>query len=93
MVKYTSTWYLYMIRTPSGQLYTGITTDIDRRLLEHKTGKGSKYLRGKSPLTLVFSQAIGDRSQALKTELAVKKLSKSNKEKLVQGQKELLDCT
>ena len=80
-------WHLYMIRVKSGSLYTGIATDVDRRFAEHAGGgkKGSKYLRARRPLTLVFQQKIGTRSQALKVECAVKNLSKPVKEKLAKG--------
>nr|WP_194335048.1 GIY-YIG nuclease family protein [Mariprofundus sp. KV] len=73
-----------MIRCNSGQLYTGITTDVDRRFAEHQQGKGAKFLRGKGPLELVFTALIGDRSDALKMEIRVKKLRRSEKEALIQ---------
>lgn len=79
-------WFLYMLRTPSGMLYTGITTDVERRLVQHQSGKGAKALRGKGELQKVFHCAAGDRSLASKLELKVKKLSKAQKEKLVQEQ-------
>ncbi len=80
-------WHLYMIRVKSGSLYTGITKDVDRRFAEHAEGgkKGSKYLRPRRPLTLVFRKKIGTRSQALKAESAIKNLSKPAKEQFVKG--------
>jgi len=80
-------WHLYLIRLANGHLYTGISTDVERRLGEHREGgiKGSKSLRGKGPLELVFSMAVGSRSDALKLEYAVKRLSKREKERLVSG--------
>ena len=68
-------------------MYTGITTDVERRFEEHESGdkKGSKYLRGKAPLELVMKKRVGDRSMALKIEAKVKKLSKIEKELLVDG--------
>lgn len=80
-----SDWYLYMIRCRDGTLYTGISTDIDRRLAEHRGGgdAGSKYLRGRTPLTLLFQKKLGSRSLALKVEKRVKKLSKTKKENLI----------
>ena len=70
-----------MVRTKHGQLYTGITQDIARRFTEHQEGgkKAAKYLRGKGPLKLVFQLEIGNRSSALKAEIAIKKLSKQQK--------------
>ncbi len=76
-------WHLYMIRLENGHLYTGITTDIERRFAQHQAGNGAKYLRGKKKLQLVFNRAIGNRSTALKMEATVKKFSKAQKEKLI----------
>ncbi len=82
-------WYLYLLRCVDGSLYTGISTDVARRVREHGAlensgGKrGAKSLRGKRPLQLVFSVAIGDRSAAQKLEYRVKRLSHAAKEDLV----------
>ncbi len=80
-------WFLYLIRCKHGRLYTGITTDVERRFEEHKSSnkKGSKYLRGKAPLKLVMKKKIGNKSLALKTAAKVTKLSKVEKELLVDG--------
>ncbi len=86
-------WFLYLIRCKHGRLYTGITTDVERRFEEHKSSnkKGSKYLRGKAPLKLVLKKKIGNKSLALRIEAKVKKLSKINKEKLVDGKIKIRD--
>ena len=88
-------WHLYLIRVRGGSLYTGIATDVERRFAEHEAGgkKGSKYLRARRPLELVFQQKIGNRSQALKMECAVKNLSKTAKEQLAKGNLKLDDLT
>ena len=80
-----SDWYLYVVRCRDGTLYTGISTDVDRRLAEHRGGgdAGSKYLKGRAPLTLLFQKRLGSKSVALKVENMVKKLSKAKKEKLI----------
>lgn len=78
-------WYLYMVRCRDGNLYTGIATDIDRRLADHQSGKGAKYLRGRSPLKLAFKTKIGSRSLALKAEQLIKKLPKCEKERMVES--------
>lgn len=79
-------WRLYVLRTRDGHLYTGITTDVDRRVREHKSGvRGAKALRGRGPLTLLFTAAIGSRSAALKAEHWVKKLRKNHKEQLLKN--------
>lgn len=77
----SSQWTLYMIRCGNGHLYTGVTTDLMRRFKEHEAGgpKAAKYLRGKGPLCLVYSEAAGNRSEALKREIAVKKLTRQQK--------------
>ncbi len=82
-----SEWYLYMVRCCDDSLYTGISTDVARRFEEHsgKGKSGSKILKGKRPLKLVFQTKIGDRSLALKVEIRVKKLPKAKKEMLVNG--------
>lgn len=72
-------WYLYLIETAAGALYTGITTDVQRRLTQHSQGRGAKALRGKGPLSLVHHEAVGTRSEALKLEAAVKRLTAADK--------------
>ncbi|MGL4859068.1 MAG: GIY-YIG nuclease family protein [Enterobacteriaceae bacterium] len=78
-------WYLYIVRTTSGVLYTGITTDISRRISQHERGKGAKNLRGKGPLTLVYQQTVVSRSAALQLEYRIKQLSRQKKEQLIAG--------
>lgn len=78
-------WYLYILRCGDGTLYTGITTDVPKRLEQHRTGKGAKYTRGRSPLELVYQEECGNHSEALKRELAVKKLTREQKEVLIRG--------
>ena len=83
---------LYILRCADGTLYTGISTDIARRVDEHRTGKrGAKYLRGKGPLELVFTVLVGDRSSASRAEFFVKQLDKAGKQKLIAGQLSLDD--
>ena len=78
-------WYLYLVRCRGGSLYTGIATNVKRRFAEHQApgGTGSKYLRGKGPLELVFQQEIGSKSLALRLENKIRHLSKTKKEELV----------
>lgn len=83
-------WRLYVLRCNDGSLYTGITTDLERRLREHtSTGsnsRGAKYLRGKQPLTLVFTIELENQSEARRMEYIVKQLSKTEKEALVSSE-------
>ena len=81
----SSDWFLYIIETANGQLYTGITTDVSRRLAEHESGKGAKYLRGKTPLTLRVTVPCNDRSQATQLELKIKKLPRTQKLKFIKS--------
>lgn len=79
------TWYLYIVKCSNGTFYTGITTDIARRINQHNTGKGSKYIKnyGKAPVTLMYSETYPNRSEASKRECQVKKLSRKEKIKLI----------
>ena len=76
-------WYLYILRCGDGTLYTGITTDVEKRLEVHRSGKGAKYTRGRAPLELVYRETCGSHSDALKRELAVKAMTRGEKEKLL----------
>lgn len=73
-------WYVYIVQCSDKSLYTGITVDLDRRVLEHNTSnKGAKYTRPRRPVQLVYSEAHEDRSSASKRESAIKKLSRAEK--------------
>ena len=82
-----TTWYLYMLRCGDGTLYTGITTDVQRRLAAHRRGTGAKYTRGRGPLELVYQERLPDHGQALRRELAVKAMTRQEKLALL-GQQE-----
>jgi putative endonuclease len=76
-------WYLYVLKCRDGTLYTGITTDVERRLAEHRRGAGARYLKGRSPLMLLLQKKVGEKGLALKLENRVKRLSRAKKEQLV----------
>lgn len=78
-------WFVYIIKDKNNCFYTGITTDLARRFAEHsaQNNKTAKYLRGKAPLTLVYWQQVADRSSASKLEAKIKKLSKNQKQRLI----------
>ncbi|OAN11641.1 hypothetical protein A3K86_22255 [Photobacterium jeanii] len=79
-------WYVYLIRTRSNSLYCGVTVDVERRFKQHQTGKqGAKSLKGKGPLTLAWSECIGNKRQAMQIEYRIKRLVKAKKEALIQG--------
>lgn len=78
------TWYVYIIRTDDNQLYTGITTDIQRRWQEHNGGRaGARYFRGRTPKELCFLETHPDRSSATRREIAIKRLSRAAKLQLI----------
>lgn len=78
--------YVYMVRCADGTLYTGWTTDIQRRLQAHNSGKGAKYTRSRCPVTLAHLECYDTRSEALKREAAIKKLNAAQKWALVTGE-------
>ena len=84
-------WNIYLVRCNDNSLYTGITIDVNRRISEHASSskRGAKYLQGKGPLKLVLSMVVGDKSDALKLENCVKKLTKKEKELLILNPKQL----
>ncbi len=77
-------WYVYIVRCSDQSLYTGITTDIARRLREHngEAASGARYTLAKRPVAVVYLEPAPTRSEALKRESAIKKLSHRQKEKL-----------
>lgn len=86
-----SEWYIYIIKTRLNTLYTGITTDVERRFNEHSgQGKaGAKYLKGKGPLELVWRQPVDSKSDAAGLEYRIKKLNKRQKLQLISGKIDL----
>ena len=86
-------WSLYLVRTAEGSLYTGVSTDVKRRLSEHenkdKKNKGAKALRGKGPLKMVFKIVVGNKPDALMLEYKIKQLSRIDKERLISCTTEL----
>ena len=78
-------WTVYIIRTEAGTLYTGITVDLDNRLANHKEGgKGAKFFKFSSPDAVVYQERHPNRSEATKREIVIKKMSRAEKEALVQ---------
>ena len=78
----TSTWWVYLLHCGDGTLYCGIALDVEARLVQHETGKGAKYTRGRRPLAIVFREACGTKSSALKRERAIKRLPRAAKLRL-----------
>ena len=80
-------WFVYVLRCRDNSLYTGITTDIERRLEEHNSDSltAAKYTRSRRPVVLVYHESLESRSEALKREIAIKKLTRRQKEYLING--------
>ena len=77
-------WFVYVVRCSDDSLYTGITTDINRRIEEHNTSnKGAKYTRTRRPVKLEYKEIYVDRSTASKREYAIKKLTRKQKLNLI----------
>jgi putative endonuclease len=78
-------WFVYILRCEDGSLYTGITTDVDRRFQEHQNGDGGAYTNSFGAEEIVYTEAVENKSQALIREHEIKQLSREEKEKLVSG--------
>jgi putative endonuclease len=79
-----SIWTLYILQCNDGSLYTGITTDLQKRLKRHNQGCAAKYTRPRRPVKLVYSEVLGTESLARKREAEIKKLSRQSKLELIQ---------
>jgi predicted GIY-YIG superfamily endonuclease len=78
--KKAATWRLYILKCRDNTLYTGITLDVSRRVQQHNSGTASRYTRSRLPVMLIFSEPCRSRSQALKKEYAMKRLSRKKKD-------------
>ena len=79
-------FYVYIVECADGTYYTGITTDVDRRILEHNFSfRSAKYTRSRRPVKLVYSKLIGTRSAASIEECRIKKLSRSKKKDIIKS--------
>ena len=76
--------HVYVLECADGTLYTGYTTDVDRRVKEHEDGNGAKYTRGRTPVTLLHVETFASRSAALSREYEIKRKSREEKERLVE---------
>jgi len=78
-----STWTLYIIECRDGTLYTGITTDLEKRIKRHNQGRASKYTRSRKPVVLKYQKALKNESLARKREAEIKSMSRASKLKLI----------
>ena len=82
-----SDWFVYIVECADKTFYTGVATDLDRRIEEHNSSKvGARYTRARRPVCLVYSEPCENRSHACKRESAIKKLTRPQKQKLIQNQ-------
>ncbi len=81
------TYFVYILKCADDTLYTGITTDLDRRIAEHNSSdKGAKYTRNRRPVSLVYHECFENRSEASKREYHIKKkMNRAQKLQLIQG--------
>ena len=77
--------HVYVIECADGTLYTGYTTDVERRVAEHDAGTGAKYTRGRTPVTLRYTEAFDSRSAAMSREHEIKALTRREKQRLIDG--------
>lgn len=82
-------WHVYIIHCSDGTLYTGISTDVEKRYEQHCKNKGAKYFRGRKPEQIVFIESDHNRSSATKREIEIKQLTRANKIKLISSQDNL----
>lgn len=79
-------YYLYILLTVDNTLYCGIARDVEKRFMEHTSGKGAKYTRSHKPLKIVYTKEFENKSEALREEIRIKKLSKKEKQRLIDNQ-------
>ena len=76
-------WVLYILECADGSLYTGITTELAKRIKRHNEGRAAKYTRTRKPVKLIYNEAFCTESEARKREIGIKKLSRANKLKMI----------
>ncbi len=79
-------WQVYMILCSDNTLYTGISKDVDRRILQHARQRGAKYFRARRPRRIVYLEGGHDRSTASRREAVIKKMVRSEKERLIDSE-------
>ncbi|NMA63180.1 MAG: GIY-YIG nuclease family protein [Syntrophomonadaceae bacterium] len=79
-------YYVYIVRCSDGSLYTGSTNNLPARVEKHNRGEGARYTRGRRPVTLVYSESAASKSDALKREIQIKKMTRADKLSLIKEQ-------
>lgn len=78
-------WFVYVVRCRDRTLYTGISTDTEKRIAEHNRGRGARYTRARLPVELVYLEPAADRGSAMKREREIKRMPAATKRRLVMG--------
>ncbi|MCO6058394.1 GIY-YIG nuclease family protein [Pseudomonas sp. MOB-449] len=78
-------WFVYLVRAENGALYCGISDDPQRRFAQHQSGKGARFFHSSPAKALVFVEACTDKGEALRREIAIKRMKKAVKEALIEG--------
>lgn len=78
------TAYAYIVECADGTLYSGWTNDLEKRIAAHNAGQGAKYTRSRRPVTLRYYEEFEDKSEALRRECALKKMSRAKKQALIE---------
>ncbi|MFT3766097.1 MAG: GIY-YIG nuclease family protein [Minicystis sp.] len=76
-------WQVYILRCGDGSLYTGIARDAEKRLEQHRRGRGARYTRGRGPLVMVYLETAPSHGEALRREAAIRRLGRGGKEALI----------
>ncbi|MBR3640926.1 MAG: GIY-YIG nuclease family protein [Oscillibacter sp.] len=76
-------WYVYVLRCGDGSFYTGATTDVEKRVRAHQSGRGAKYTRSHAPVALAYFEEAADKSAALRRENEIKRMTHAEKEALI----------
>lgn len=80
-------WYLYIIKCNDNKFYTGISNNVEKRIITHNKGKGCKFTKYRYPVVLVYQEFCGTKSTAIKREIVIKRFTKQEKLNLVEGKR------
>lgn len=76
-------WYVYLVECADGSFYTGISNNVEKRIVKHNSSQGAKYTKTRLPVKLIYKEKCGSKSDASKREYELKQLTRSQKEKLI----------
>tara|TARA_B100001113_G_C20729732_1_gene457404 strand:+ start:308 stop:547 length:240 start_codon:yes stop_codon:yes gene_type:complete len=76
-------WYVYILKCNDNSLYTGITNDLNKRVATHNSGKGAKYTKTRTPVSLIYKESFETKAESLKREIEIKKLNRKEKLALI----------